>query len=251
MRHDWTVAEVEALFALPFADLMFRAQDTHRANHDPNAVQTRDPAVDQDRRLPRGLRVLSAERALRHRPRARDAGAARRSPHTRAGREGCRRDPLLHGRGLALTEEARRRSRRRNDPRSARARHGDLRHARHAQHRSGAGTEGRRASTTTTTTSTRARSSTARSSPRAPTRIVSTHWPRCARPDSMSAVAASSAWAKRCAIAPRCSRRSPIFRSIPRACRSTSWCACRERRSRDRRKSIRSTSCARLPWRAS
>ena len=38
-RHDWAVAEVEALFALPFADLMYRAQDTHRANHDPNAVQ--------------------------------------------------------------------------------------------------------------------------------------------------------------------------------------------------------------------
>ncbi len=38
-RHDWTVAEVEALFALPFADLVYRAQDTHRANHDPNAVQ--------------------------------------------------------------------------------------------------------------------------------------------------------------------------------------------------------------------
>jgi len=39
VRHDWTVAEVEALFALPFADLMFRAQSTHRANHQPNAVQ--------------------------------------------------------------------------------------------------------------------------------------------------------------------------------------------------------------------
>jgi len=39
LRHDWTVAEVEALFALPFADLMFHAQSTHRANHDPNSVQ--------------------------------------------------------------------------------------------------------------------------------------------------------------------------------------------------------------------
>src|SRR5690348_3749340 len=38
-RHDWSVAEVEALFALPFADLLFRAQSTHRANHQPNAVQ--------------------------------------------------------------------------------------------------------------------------------------------------------------------------------------------------------------------
>jgi biotin synthase len=39
IRHDWTIAEVEALFALPFADLMFRAQETHRANHQTNAVQ--------------------------------------------------------------------------------------------------------------------------------------------------------------------------------------------------------------------
>ncbi|HYB65574.1 MAG TPA: biotin synthase BioB, partial [Steroidobacteraceae bacterium] len=39
IRHDWTLAEVEALFALPFMDLMFRAQRVHRAHHDPNAVQ--------------------------------------------------------------------------------------------------------------------------------------------------------------------------------------------------------------------
>jgi biotin synthase len=39
IRHDWTLPEVEALFALPFADLMFRAQRVHRAWHDPNAVQ--------------------------------------------------------------------------------------------------------------------------------------------------------------------------------------------------------------------
>src|SRR6188472_3879929 len=39
VRHDWTVAEVEALFALPFMELMFRAQDVHRANQPPNAVQ--------------------------------------------------------------------------------------------------------------------------------------------------------------------------------------------------------------------
>ncbi len=35
----WTVAAVEALFKLPFADLMFRAQQVHRENFDPNAVQ--------------------------------------------------------------------------------------------------------------------------------------------------------------------------------------------------------------------
>jgi hypothetical protein len=39
VRHDWTIADVEQLFALPFGDLMFRAQSVHRANHQPNAVQ--------------------------------------------------------------------------------------------------------------------------------------------------------------------------------------------------------------------
>jgi biotin synthase len=39
IRHNWQVEEVEALYALPFADLMYQAQTVHRANFDPNAVQ--------------------------------------------------------------------------------------------------------------------------------------------------------------------------------------------------------------------
>jgi biotin synthase len=39
VRHDWTLDEIEALFALPFNDLLFRAQQVHRAHFDPNAVQ--------------------------------------------------------------------------------------------------------------------------------------------------------------------------------------------------------------------
>ena len=35
----WSVGEIEALFALPFADLLFRAQTVHRASFDPNVVQ--------------------------------------------------------------------------------------------------------------------------------------------------------------------------------------------------------------------
>ena len=35
----WSVAEIEALFDLPFSDLMHRAQTVHRENFDPNAVQ--------------------------------------------------------------------------------------------------------------------------------------------------------------------------------------------------------------------
>ena len=39
LRHDWQASEVEALFALPFNDLLFRAHSTHREHFDPNAVQ--------------------------------------------------------------------------------------------------------------------------------------------------------------------------------------------------------------------
>ncbi|MBI2253530.1 MAG: biotin synthase BioB [Proteobacteria bacterium] len=39
LRHDWSVAEVEALFALPFNDLIFRAQSVHRQRFDANEVQ--------------------------------------------------------------------------------------------------------------------------------------------------------------------------------------------------------------------
>jgi len=39
IRHDWTRQEVEALFALPFNDLLFRAATVHRQHFDPNAVQ--------------------------------------------------------------------------------------------------------------------------------------------------------------------------------------------------------------------
>ena len=39
LRHDWTADEVHALFDLPFADLMHRAQTVHREHFDANAVQ--------------------------------------------------------------------------------------------------------------------------------------------------------------------------------------------------------------------
>lgn len=38
-RHDWTPAEVLALFKLPFNDLLFQAQSVHRQYFDPNRVQ--------------------------------------------------------------------------------------------------------------------------------------------------------------------------------------------------------------------
>ena len=39
IRHDWALDEVEALFAEPFNDLLFRAQATHRRHHGANEVQ--------------------------------------------------------------------------------------------------------------------------------------------------------------------------------------------------------------------
>jgi len=47
MRHEkrpatqrrWSVGEVEALFKLPFADLLYQAQQVHREHFDPNSVQ--------------------------------------------------------------------------------------------------------------------------------------------------------------------------------------------------------------------
>ena len=39
IRHDWTAAEVQALFEQPFSDLMYQAQTVHRAYFNPNEVQ--------------------------------------------------------------------------------------------------------------------------------------------------------------------------------------------------------------------
>src|SRR5437764_9752453 len=39
IRHDWTRAEVRALFALPFPELIFRAQTIHRQHFDSTEVQ--------------------------------------------------------------------------------------------------------------------------------------------------------------------------------------------------------------------
>ncbi|HEX5340577.1 MAG TPA: biotin synthase BioB [Gammaproteobacteria bacterium] len=39
IRHDWTLSEVQSLFALPFNDLLFRAHCVHRQHFDPNTVQ--------------------------------------------------------------------------------------------------------------------------------------------------------------------------------------------------------------------
>lgn len=39
LKHDWKVEEILKLFALPFNDLIFKAAEIHRANHEANKVQ--------------------------------------------------------------------------------------------------------------------------------------------------------------------------------------------------------------------
>jgi biotin synthase len=39
IRHDWTVAEIEAIYTSPLPDLIFKAQLAHRVHHRPDEVQ--------------------------------------------------------------------------------------------------------------------------------------------------------------------------------------------------------------------
>ena len=90
-----------------------------------------DAAVDQDRRLPRGLRLLPAVGAVQHRSQARAADAHRRDRGIGgAQRQGRRGHPVLHGRRVALAQRPPGRPGRGGDHRRQRARHGDLRDAR-------------------------------------------------------------------------------------------------------------------------
>ncbi len=70
---------------------------------------------------------------IRHRRQGREADAARRRAGRGAGRESRRREPFLHGRGLARAEGPRRRERLRHGRGRQGAGAGDLRDARHAR----------------------------------------------------------------------------------------------------------------------
>ena len=92
-RHDWTLPQVQALFALPFMDLILAAQRVHRAHHAANTVQMSTllsiktgacpedcaycpQSVRYDTGLPR--EVLMQVAAVReHAARAKAAGATR------------------------------------------------------------------------------------------------------------------------------------------------------------------------------
>src|SRR6478735_11060710 len=39
LRHDWTIQEIQGIYAAPFSDLVFRAAEVHRAHHRADQVQ--------------------------------------------------------------------------------------------------------------------------------------------------------------------------------------------------------------------
>ena len=93
VRHNWTREQAAALFELPFHELLFRAQTTHRANFDPAEVQVstllsiktgacpEDCAYcPQSARFKTGLKVerlLPLEQVVAKAKIARDSGATR------------------------------------------------------------------------------------------------------------------------------------------------------------------------------
>ncbi len=204
IRHDWTKAEAEALFALPLNDLLFQAHGLLRRYFDPNEVQlstllnvkTGGCPEDcrycaQSSRYDTGLKaekLMELEEVLAAAKQAKDAGAGRfcmgaawRSPKER---DLDRIVPMIEGVKamgletcvtLGMLEAPIR-------PSGSR----------------------RPGSTTTTTTSIPPRNITTRSSRRGPTATGSRRWPTCARRASRCAAAASSAWARARATVPPC-----------------------------------------------
>jgi biotin synthase len=93
LRHDWQNHEIEALFALPFNDLLFQAHSLHRQHFDPNAVQVSTLLSIKTGACPEDCKycsqsghyntelkkekLLEVEKVLQEAQRAKDNGASR------------------------------------------------------------------------------------------------------------------------------------------------------------------------------
>ncbi len=93
IRHDWTYQQVQALFELPFNDLLFQAQSIHRQHFDPNEVQVstllsiKTGACPEDckycpqsNRYDTGLekeKLMEVEKVLQEAKQAQETGATR------------------------------------------------------------------------------------------------------------------------------------------------------------------------------
>ncbi len=232
-RHDWTVEEIRADSRPAAAGAALPRPDGASPAPRPRPGPDVHPAVDQDRRLSGGLRLLPAERPSRDRARAPEAPRpappcsrrrARRAPTARAasawGRPGARsrtgRSSIACWRWCAAW----------------RARAGGLLHAGHAQRR-----RRRRASPRPGLT---AYNHNLDSGPEFYDRIVTTRTyddrlatlgRGCARPESRCAAAASSAWGSRSTTGSTCCACWRRWTRIRSRCRSTRWSPSPARRS--------------------
>nr|WP_025825164.1 biotin synthase BioB [Acetobacter persici] len=93
IRHDWTVPEIQALLDLPFPELMFRAQATHRAHFDPTEMQISTllsiktggcpedcaycPQSALHEKSVKAERLMAVDAVLTEARKAKDAGASR------------------------------------------------------------------------------------------------------------------------------------------------------------------------------
>ncbi|MFT9330473.1 MAG: biotin synthase BioB [Acetobacter persici] len=93
IRHDWTVPEIQALLDLPFPELMFRAQATHRAHFDPTEMQISTllsiktggcpedcaycPQSALHEKSVKAERLMAVDAVLMEARKAKDAGASR------------------------------------------------------------------------------------------------------------------------------------------------------------------------------
>jgi len=74
MTHD--AVAIETLFALPFSDLIYRAQTAHRRHFDPNAVQLstlvsiKTGGCSEDSAVPRIAATARSRRAITRRSKA-------------------------------------------------------------------------------------------------------------------------------------------------------------------------------------
>ena len=103
-RTDWTRAEIaDAFRSSVHRARVPRGGGASRASRGGRGAALH-PAVDQDRRVPGGLRLLLAIGACRHGSEGREADGRRRGDRRRARGEGAWVAALLHGRGVARAQ---------------------------------------------------------------------------------------------------------------------------------------------------
>jgi hypothetical protein len=106
VRHAMDAQVVRALFELPFPELIFSRSNIHRRHFDPQEVQISTLLSNKTGWLvPEDCCLLLPARALRHRSiKAEKLMAVDAGPRRGAGGEERRREPLLHGGGVARAE---------------------------------------------------------------------------------------------------------------------------------------------------